>query len=122
MHLYLTRQYSWTPTKISAALLTITVPAALNPIVGELTSRQGPRWWSTCAFAICGAAFISFGNVVGPSGESQTLFIVHSVVIGVSLAILVNSNQVAISVAAQGYGFARTRAEDKDEDLGQILS
>jgi hypothetical protein len=102
--------------------LTITLPAAVNPVVGELTSRQGPRWWSTCTFAICGAAFISFGNVAGNSEESKTLFIIHSVVIGISLAILVNSNQVAISVAAQRYGLARTRAEEKDEDLGPILS
>ena len=122
MPLYLTRQYSWTPTKISLSLLTITLPAAVNPVVGTLTSRQGPRWWSTGAFTICGAALISFGNVAGQSNESRALFIVHSIVVGISLAVLVNSNQVAISVAAQRYGLARTRANVKDENLGRILS
>jgi len=120
--LYLTRQYSWTPTKISLALLTLTLPAAVNPVVGRFTSRQGPRWWSTGAFAICGAAMISFGSVAGHSEKSKTLFIAHSAVVGVALAVLVNSNQVAISVASQRYGRARTQAKDSDENLGRMLS
>ncbi|KAF2430773.1 MFS general substrate transporter [Tothia fuscella] len=120
--LYLTRRYSWSATKISAALLTVTVPAALNPIVGKLTSRQGPRWWSTGAFAICGAAMLSFGSVTGNSNKSQILFIVHSTLVGIALAILVNANQVAMSVASQRYGLAKTQAQDQEEDLGRILS
>jgi hypothetical protein len=120
--LYLTRQYSWTPTKISLALLTLTLPAAANPMVGRFTSRQGPRWWSTGAFAICGASMISFGSVTGHSEKSKTLFVAHSAVVGVALAVLVNSNQVAISVASQRYMLARTHAKDKGENLGRILS
>ena len=120
--MYLTRQYSWTPTKISLALFTLTLPAVVNPVVGRFTSRHGPRWWSTGAFAICGAAMISFGRVAGHSEKSKTLFVVHSAVVGVALAVLVNSNQVAISVASQRYRLARIHAKDRDENLGHILS
>lgn len=120
--MYLTRQYSWTPTNIGLALFTLTMPAAVNPVVGRFTSRHGPRWWSTAAFAICGAAMISFGSVAGHSEKSKTIFVVHLAVVGVALAVLVNSNQVAISVASQRYRLARAHAKDRDEDLGRILS
>nr|POE90199.1 putative mfs-type transporter c18.02 [Quercus suber] len=116
--LYLIKQYSWTPTKISLTLLTLTVPAAVNPVVGKFTSRQGPRWWSVGAFAICGAVMLSFANVSGHSPTSKLLFVIHLAVVGLALAVLVNSNQVAISVASQRFGAAR----DKSENVGTILS
>jgi MFS family permease len=94
----------------------------VNPVVGRFTSRQGPRWWSTGAFAICGAAMISFASVAGHSQKSKTLFVIHSTVVGIALAVLVNSNQVAISVASQRFGYATTRAKDRNENLGRVLS
>lgn len=65
---------------------------------------------------------ISFANVVGSSQKSHILFVVHSAVVGIALAALVNSNQVAISVAAQRFGNATTHAKDADEELGPVLS
>lgn len=61
---------------------------------------------------------ISFGRVAGRSETSKILFVVHSAVVGVALAVLVNSNQVAISVASQRYMLASTHAKERDESLG----
>lgn len=120
--MYLTRQYSWTPTKISMVLLTLTLPAAVNPVIGRFTSRHGPRWWSTGAFVICGAAMITFGGVAGHSQRSKTLFVIHSTIVGIALAVLINSNQVAMAVASQRFGSATKHAKDRNENLGRILS
>lgn len=64
---------------------------------------------------------ISFGSLVGGSQQSQILFVIHSAIVGVALAVLVNANQVAISVASQRYGYAKARAESSGETLGVIL-
>jgi hypothetical protein len=120
--LYLVRQYSWSPTKISLALLAVTAPAAANPLIGRITARQGPRWWSVGGFVVCGAALISFGRATGHSDTSQTFFMIHLLAVGVALAVLINSNQVAISVASQRYGAAQARMTAKEEDLGPVLS
>ena len=65
---------------------------------------------------------ISFASVAGHSQKSEILFVLHSAVVGIALAVLVNSNQVAISVASQRFGVATTRAKDRNENLGRILS
>ena len=65
---------------------------------------------------------ISFASVSGHSQKSKTLFAIHSAVVGIALAVLVNSNQVAISVASQRFGAATARAKDRNESLGRILS
>lgn len=103
-------------------MLALTLPAAVNPVIGKFTARQGPRWWSVGGFAVCGAALVSFGRVTGHSDTSHTFFVVHLAAVGVALAVLVNSNQVAISVASQKYGLAKTRATATCEDLGLMLS
>ncbi|PVH91801.1 hypothetical protein DM02DRAFT_663583 [Periconia macrospinosa] len=120
--LYLTRRYIWTPTRISMVLLTITLPAVLNPVIGGLTSSQGPRWWSTAGFIICGGTLFRFGQMTGSSDNSQMTFVIHLIVVGLCLAVLINANQVAISVASQRYGFARTQVVANGEELGLLLS
>lgn len=91
-------------------------------MIRSLTSRHGPRWWSTGAFAVSGVATISFGCVAGDSSESKALFVVHSAVVGIALAVLINSNQVAVSVASQRYGPALARATERGEKMGLLLS
>lgn len=120
--LYLERQYSWTPTNIGLTLLTLLFPAAINPVIGRFTSRYGPRWWSVGAFTVCGAAMISFGNVSGDSHRSKVFFVIHAAVVGVALAVLVNSNQVAVSVASQRYVMVVNRSKNNGESLGGVLS
>jgi hypothetical protein len=65
---------------------------------------------------------IGLGSLTGDSQQSKILFVIHSGVVGVALAVLVNANQVAISVASQRYGYATTCANDSDEKLGGVLS
>jgi MFS family permease len=116
------RQYGWKPTHISMALLTITIPAVFNPIIGGLTSRQGPRWWTVGGFVLCGAALLSFGSVRGHTDESKTSFVIHAAVIGIALAALINSNQVAITIASQRYEAALEAAEREGAELGLVSS
>lgn len=65
---------------------------------------------------------ITFASVAGDSQKSQILFLVHCTVIGIALAVLVNANQVAISVASHRFDIAKTRSKDKNEVLGRVLS
>ena len=65
---------------------------------------------------------IGFGGVSSQPEETKILFIAHSTVVGIALAVLLNADQVAISVASQRYGLARTQVKDKGEHLGRILS
>ena len=74
------------------------------------------------AFATCGIALLSFGSVAGDSQRSKVFFVVHAAVVGMSLAVLVNANQVAISVAYQRYGPATTSAKESDEKMGRFAS
>jgi hypothetical protein len=64
----------------------------------------------------------SFGTLAGDSQRTKNLFVVHSVVVGMALAVLINSNQVAVSVASQRYEPALTRAKDRNEKFGRIMS
>lgn len=65
---------------------------------------------------------ISFGFVAGDSSESKTLFVVHSTMVGMALAVLINSTQIAVSLASQRYGPALSRAADRNEKLSPLLS
>lgn len=65
---------------------------------------------------------ISFGCVAGESSQSKALFVIHSVVIGVALAVLIGANSVAMSVLSQRYGSALTHAAERNEKLGKVLS
>jgi hypothetical protein len=93
-----------------------------NPIIGGFTSRQGPRWWTVGGFAVCGTALISFGAVKGQSEETKILFLIHLAVIGIALAGLINSNQVAVTIASQRYGSALGAAKSQGVELGRMLS
>jgi MFS family permease len=96
----------------------IFVPAVLNPIVGRFASRYGPRWWNFEAFAICGAAMVSFGNLASQSQKDGILFVTYLAVLGIALAVLVAANNIAISVAS----LVRTQAQEDNVDLGSVLS
>lgn len=102
-------------------MLTVLLPAAINPIIGKYTSRVGPRWWSVCAFSLCGSAMFSFGQLAGGSHKSQVLFVVHASVVGIALAVLVNANQVAISVASQRYGKVMELSEKRGHKVTGLL-
>lgn len=64
---------------------------------------------------------VNWGTLVGGSQRSQIIFTIHAAVVGIALAVLVNANQVAISVASQRYGHAVASAKENGHDLGTVL-
>ena len=65
---------------------------------------------------------ISFGFVAGDLSQSKTLFVVHSILMGVALAVLISSTQTTVSLASQRYGPALDRVADRNEKLSPLLS
>lgn len=91
-------------------------------MIGGFTSRQRPRWWTVGGFVLCGAALLSFGVLRGHTDERKTFFVFHAAIIGIALTGLINSNQVAITIASQHYEAALEAAKREGTELGGVFS
>lgn len=102
--------------------MTMLLPAAVNPVIGKYTSRHGPRWWNVGAFVLCGLLLLSFGELSGDTPPTQVLFVANAVLLGVCFAVVINANQVAISVAARRFELLSAQLKDNGQKPGRILS
>lgn len=86
--LYVREIFDWNSVGAGLIFLPLLVPAALNPLVGRLVDRHGPRWFATAAFLGAAPLLALLRLVYYNSLDQKVLLCVLLVLLGVCVGLM----------------------------------
>lgn len=114
---FVSQRFSWSTSASGGIMFAFCSPAILGPLLGNYTSRYGPRWVTVAAFFVTAVSLVVLGFLTHADKTTKVLFVVVVTTIGICLSVLSTVQSIAFSVAAKRREI-RAKQEGRNQSSG----
>ncbi|KAK3613677.1 hypothetical protein LTR56_027741, partial [Elasticomyces elasticus] len=86
--LFVKETFHWTPVGAGLVFLPLMCPCLLGPLIGHMTDKHGPKWYSTAGFVLACPALVLLRQVRHDNTGQKLLLCVLLTVAGLALTLI----------------------------------
>ncbi|QDS69292.1 hypothetical protein FKW77_002643 [Venturia effusa] len=114
---FVSQRFSWSTSASGGIMFAFCSPAILGPLIGQYTTKYGPRWFTVVAFGTTSICLAGLGFLTKADKVSKVIFVIVVTAIGTLISFLSTVQSIAFSVAAKKKEI-RAIKEGRDESCG----
>ncbi|KAF2100970.1 MFS transporter-like protein [Rhizodiscina lignyota] len=99
--IYVSQIFGWNSTGGGLIFLPLLLPSLLNPWIGTLVDKYGPRWFATSGYLLAAPFLVLLRFIVTNDMVTKVLFCTLLVLIGLSLDLIIGPLMAEISLAVE---------------------